>query len=75
MIYDPSSGRKEYAEGQIQRGEIWNAEPVGAGRALGCLTFWRLGVRVHEHLVLVAEHVVVDVELVGDGALRGRSGG
>lgn len=34
------------------------------------LTLWRLRVRVDKHLVLVAEHVVVDVELVGDGALK-----
>lgn len=34
------------------------------------LTLGGLRVRVGKHLVLVAEHVVVHVELVGDGSLR-----
>lgn len=37
------------------------------------LTFWRLRVRVNKHLVLVTEHIVVDVELVGDGPLKDMS--
>lgn len=37
---------------------------------LDSLTFWRLGVGVNKHLILVTEHVVVDVEFVGDGPLK-----
>lgn len=34
------------------------------------LTLGRLRVRVGKHLVLVAEHVVVHIELVGNGSLQ-----
>lgn len=36
----------------------------------GSLTFWRLRIRVSEHLVLVTKHVVVDVEFVCNGPLE-----
>ena len=36
------------------------------------LTFWRLRVRVAKNLVLVTEHVVVDVEFVWNGSLEGK---
>lgn len=39
----------------------------------GSLTLWRFRVGVTEHLVLVTEHVVVDVEFVCHGALKGTS--
>lgn len=39
----------------------------------GSLTLWRFRVGVTEHLVLVTKHVVVDVEFVCHGALKGTS--